>query len=509
MYEYNEINPLRVFESFSGYGSQSLALDRIKRHYPGFDYHIVGIAEIDRYAILAYNAVHRGGIRNYGDVTSINWEVIPDFDLLTWSSPCQDISTAGKGAGMSEGSETRSSLLWEVKKPIEIKKPRYILFENVKNFVGQKHRKDALKLFNMLEDLGYVVFQKVLNAKDFGVPQNRERIFVLAIRDENAKYHYPEPFQLNRRLRDILEENVSESYYLSDVAIKNLIKRSEMKQMEGCGFRLSFRTENEISTAVTTKNGYRETDTYIVEKLKADDSFNSGMHIIGNYKPSGHACGNVYEIGGVSPTVMQNHGSVIAIAEPICLNSKVNGKQPSVEHRIYSPEGIMTAITTGFMPNIVEPYEVSGHCFQSNHQRDIQMGMYSLKLKIPEATRKGFAEIVPGDIFDGSYPDSKTRGGRKKGDGKICQTITSCGELPLYYEGINSLGYRIRKLTPRECFRLMDLEDSDIDKIKMSGVSKTQQYKLAGNSIVIACLYHIFRKLFVDKEYEGTNPSLF
>ena len=161
---------IRVFEAFAGYGSQSIALRNI-----GIPYEVVAISEIDKYAIKAYEAIH-GKVNNLGDISKINVEDIPDHDLFTYSFPCQDISTAGKQASLKEGSGTRSSLLWECRKIIEYKKPTYLLMENVKNLVSKKHRPYFNKWLEYLESLGYTNYWKVLNAKDFGVPQNRESI---------------------------------------------------------------------------------------------------------------------------------------------------------------------------------------------------------------------------------------------------------------------------------------------------------------------------------------------
>lgn len=211
---YNRDNPLRVFEAFAGYGSQSLALERLKANYPDFDFRVVGISEIDKYAMTAYNSLHPN-ITNYGDISKIDWEQTPDFDLFTYSFPCQDISSAGQQKGLSEGSGTRSSLLWECRKAIVIKRPKFLLMENVKALVSQKFLPYFREWEQYLAGLGYSNFSKVLNAKGFGVPQNRERIFMVSILDENASYHFPEPFPLERRLADVLETDVPEKYYLS------------------------------------------------------------------------------------------------------------------------------------------------------------------------------------------------------------------------------------------------------------------------------------------------------
>ena len=130
-------------------------------------------------------------------------------------------------------------------------------------------------------------------------------------------------------------------------------------------------------------------------------------------------------------------------------------------------------------------------------------------LRIPQATEQGYVEVPPGSLFDASYPNSKTRRGRLQDGGQTSPTLTAGGEAPSYYEGKAGCNYRIRKLTPRECFRLMGVCESDIDKIQQSGVSQSQQYKMAGNSIVVDVLYHIFRKLFVITGQESQQLSLF
>ena len=168
---------LRVFTSFSGYDSQCMAIDRL-----GIDYELVGWSEIDRYAIQAHNAVYpQWSDRNYGDICKIDWTNVPDFDLFTYSSPCQDFSNAGLKRGGQKGSGTRSSLLWECERAIDAKRPKYLLMENVAALVSSKFIKLFNKWQNTLENYGYTNYAKVLNAKDYGVPQNRERIFMISV----------------------------------------------------------------------------------------------------------------------------------------------------------------------------------------------------------------------------------------------------------------------------------------------------------------------------------------
>lgn len=203
---------LRVFTAFSGYDSQCMALDRA-----GIDYELVGWSEIDKYAIAAHNAVYpQYAGRNYGDISIIDWSKVPGFDLFTYSSPCQDFSVAGLQKGGTKGSGTRSSLLWECERAITAKHPKYLLFENVAALVSSKF----IRLFNewqlLLERMRYTNFAHVLNAKDYGVPQNRERVFMVSVRDCEQAYYFPKPAPPTKNINDILEDNVPKEYYLSE-----------------------------------------------------------------------------------------------------------------------------------------------------------------------------------------------------------------------------------------------------------------------------------------------------
>ena len=211
---YTKENPLRVFTAFSGYDSQCLALNRL-----GIDYDLVGWSEIDPAAIKAHNALFpQYEERNYGDISKIDWSQVPDFDLFTYSSPCTDFSNAGAQAGGEEGSGTRSSLLWECRKTILAKKPKYLLFENVKALVSDKFLYLFEKWCKELESYGYANYYQVLNAKDYGVPQSRERIFMVSILktddEPDPYYEFPRPVPLTKCVEDILEDNVPEKYYM-------------------------------------------------------------------------------------------------------------------------------------------------------------------------------------------------------------------------------------------------------------------------------------------------------
>lgn len=225
-WKYTEENPLRVVTLCSGYDSQLMALRNI-----GVPYECIAWSEIDKYAIMAHNAVFPEiADRNLGDMTKIDWKAVPDFDLLFYSTPCTDFSNAGKQAGGEEGSGTRSSILWYTRNAIIEKKPKYLIMENVKALVSSKFLPLFLKWCDELSSYGYTNFQSVLNAKDYGVPQNRERIFVVSILGD-AWYSFPQPRPLETKLKDLLEENVDEKYYISQEKVNQFIADMPEEQL--------------------------------------------------------------------------------------------------------------------------------------------------------------------------------------------------------------------------------------------------------------------------------------
>ena len=199
---------LTVFEAFAGIGTQRMALKRL-----GIAHKVVGISEIDNYAIQSYEAIH-GETKNFGDITQINPNDLPDFDLFTYSFPCQDLSISGKQQGMIKG-QTRSGLLYECEKIIETKRPTYLLLENVKALVGKKFKPSFDEWLTYLERLGYTNYWQVLNAKDFDVPQHRERVFVVSILGNHRPYAFPLPTTLKNSLERCLFPRVASRYFLS------------------------------------------------------------------------------------------------------------------------------------------------------------------------------------------------------------------------------------------------------------------------------------------------------
>lgn len=332
--------------------------------------------------------------------------------------------------GGAEGSGTRSSLLWECRKAILQKKPRYILFENVKALVSRKFLPYFLKWQDELSSYGYSNFAKVLNARDYGVPQNRERIFMVSVLDENASYHFPEPFPLYKRLKDVLEEEVDERYYLSKKIIDTFIERNKINEDNGNGFK------------------FEPTDSYVVEPFIPEPSEMIGVSV--------HPLSHKMEFKGAE--------SIKSDASPT-----------------------LRATDYKCPPTV---WEIADMMLKRSEQsRGKELGVRVQEngnIRVYKNDGSGVSE---------SYVTNADN---------IAQTNISSRPGLVY-----GFDYRIRKLTPREVFRLMDVDDADIDKIQAAGISNSQQYKMAGNSIVVSCLYHIFRKMFIDTRCESRQLELF
>ena len=399
---------LRVFEAFSGYGSQSIALRNL-----GIEHEVVAISEIDKYAIKAYEAIH-GPVLNLGDISKIDVNDIPQHDLFTYSFPCQDLSVAGKQKGLGEG--TRSGLLYECEKVIEHCRPKYLLLENVKNLVGKKFKADFDKWLEYLEGLGYTNYWKVLNAKNYGVPQKRERVFVVSILGEHEPFEFPKPIPLDKCIADILEEQVDEKYYLSEEIQKRFKITNQNKNILGTT-KPDFRTIGQRDL-VYNKEGIMgalvATDYKQPKQIAEIDKVERLGGVFDDEKGK-HQAGSVYDKNKCAPTLDTMQGGY---RQPLIVDDT----------------------------NVIGKLECKG--------------WYDIETRVHGT--------------NGVSPTIETRNRGKYMD--------------------NS--YKIRKLTPRECFRLMGMRDTDIDKIQEAGISNTQQYKLAGNSIVVDVLEAIFKNLF-------------
>ena len=208
---------LRVFETFAGYGGASFGLKKAK-----IKHKVIGFSEFDKYADIIFSKNHPN-IKNYWDITKVDTKSLPNFDLFTGGFPCQPFSTAGSGLGEMD---IRGTLFYEIIRICGDKQPRDILLENVKGITMGKHKQTFQKILLELENIGYQVHYKILNSKDFGIPQNRERVWIYATkntRDVFWKFDL-KPFKLKLFFKDFLEENPDENLYLNQEQIKRLIE---------------------------------------------------------------------------------------------------------------------------------------------------------------------------------------------------------------------------------------------------------------------------------------------
>ena len=441
---FKKTDKIRLFEAFSGVGCQAMALKRITDNYE-----LVGFSEIDKYAIQSYKAIH-GEVKNYGDITKM--EKIPECDIFTWSFPCQDLSKAGKQKGLDG---TRSGLVYEVLRLLHNteKKPKVLIMENVSALISATFVNQFNEIQLELEQLGYKNYNEVLNAKDYGIPQNRERIFMVSILGDYS-YTFPEPIKLELRLKDLLENEVDEKYYLSDKMINFFANNSRKQKENGNGF--SFKPIKDLgkstAKAITTRSGSRMDDNFIV---------------------------------GQTPH--------IAIKEDTFVNKKYKD--------FYEKKG--------YVPDIFNPYnniEIENVAPTITTQSGSTTTSSTVLIK--EATTKGYAEAHDGDGIYINRPEQK-RGVVQKG---MIQTIkTSVNDVAVVVEdkpysdyslGKIKTNLRIRKLTPLECWRLMGISDTDFDKAQASGMSNAQLYKQAGNGIVVNVFEAILRELFKENKNE-------
>ena len=489
------------------------------------DWELVNFCEFDKYATKSYCAIH--GVDeslNLGDITKVDETKLKPFNMICGGSPCQDFSVAGKQKGSvwackecgheynpltvhwskrgkcpncNSGNieKTRSSLLVEYLRVIRANKPNFGVYENVKNIVGKQFKDTTFKLFtDELEEYGYNVYWKVLNAKNYGIPQNRERVYLIFIKKDldNGKFKFPEPFDNGIRLKDLLEDSVDQKYYISEDKTEKIIHVLN---------KLNNVNEQDNSVQVIDKSYNKPKQIEVANCITAREDRGIStrksegtavLECIGNVNPSNKGMnGNVYNENGLAPTLTTNKGKGVKVA-------------------------------------------------------------------IPQATKKGYIECEIGGVADLSYPDSKTRRGIVQDGGNICPTLTATETGVCRIESIEetmthaewkekmyekfikdadgeisgiitnqsqSFGYRppmkgvsktlranandtgivdglrVRKLTPKECFRLMGFSDEDFNAAHNVGISNSQLYKQAGNSIVVDVLYYIFVELYKAMPY--------
>lgn len=394
---------IKILELFGGIRACSSALTRL-----GIEYEISDYVEIDKYAVKSFNAIHN---TNFEPQDICKWDKDIEVDLIMHGSPCQDFSLAGKQAGGDKDSGTRSSLMYETIRIVEKLRPKYVIWENVKNLLSKKHRHNFDAYLETMEQLGYTNYYQVLNAKDYGIPQNRERVFTVSILGNEKKYDFPKGNECNNKI-----------------------------------------------------------------------------DVVGNYMPSGHDASRIVDENGLAPTVKENHGTVTAVLQRFefppkqelklklkdMLEDDVDEKYYLSDKMInffYKNEQVQKEKGNGFRFNVTD-----GNVIAKTITTRAGSRMDDNFLKIKEANEPMI------------YDDRDKGWGVKITD--ICPTQRASRS------GIKCIQSNliIRKLTPKECWRLMGFDDSDYEKASQVN-SNTQLYKQAGNSIVVNVLMAIFKEL--------------
>ena len=460
----------KVLELFGGIGACSKALERLN-----IEHEVVDYVEIDKYAVKSFNAIHN---TNFEPQDIIQWDKDIEVDLIMHGSPCQDFSLAGKQAGGDLGSGTRSSLLYETIRIVSNLKPKYVIWENVKNVLSQKHRHNFDNYLSEMEKLGYTNYYQVLNAKDYGIPQNRERVFTISILyNYTEKYEkisviekdfkFPPKQDLKLKLKDMLEDEVDEKYYLSDKMIK-YISATGTANFKNPDSKINL----DIARPLTTDQNKRAgTTNYLSTDLPDNYNLNEVVRKYGVFdtEKSKHQAGSVYDENGLYPTLDTMQGEY---------------RQPCIE--------IKEATKKGYK----EAYEGDGVYINRPHQKRgvVQKG----KIQTLKTSCNDVGVVVKNKRLQSLIDKTTFKEGQVLNMDLYNQTtnenISQCLTEPNHNTHRLFDGLRIRKLIPREAFRLMGFDDEDFEKASKVN-SNTQLYKQAGNSICVNVLEAILKKL--------------
>lgn len=443
--KYKIKKPIRLIELFAGIGSQAKSLKKL-----GVEFEHYRICEYDKYAIASYNAIHNTNFLP-SDITKIGGQDLGIVDtnqyeyILTYSFPCQDLSLAGNRKGMKKGDSTRSGLLWEVERLLEEcqELPQILLMENVPEVIGSNNVQDFNLWQKKLESLGYSNYFQLLNAKDYGIPQNRNRCFMISILGEYY-YQFPHKKKLKLRLKDMLEEQVDEKFYLSEKTKK--------------GYALAEEGDGVYIDRPHQKRGVVQKGLIQTIKTRGSDV---GVVVKDNRNLKEKLCDELIESGILNGGEVVNHSYTNSAKKP---NSRL---EP--EDFIETKDGIMPTITT--RPDGIDPTVMENHgTVTAIVENDI--GVIN---PLKDKTKYGWH--FEQNVYD------------EQGITRSIKSSQGSGNIP---KVINNL--RVRKLTPKECWRLMGFDDEDFDKASKVN-SNAQLYKQAGNSIVVNVLESIFKEL--------------
>ena len=456
---------IKVLSLFSGIGAFERAFCRI-----GLDWELVNYCEIDRWASLSYSMVNQcDESLNLRDVRTVTAETVRDqhVDLITYGFPCQDISIAGKQQGFvnDSGESTRSGLFFEALRIIKELRPRYAIAENVKALTSTKFKNEFATVLSSLEGAGYNNYWSVLNAKDYGIPQNRERVFIVSIRSDvdEGDFRFPDKEPLMLRLRDMLEpaESVDEKYYLSTEreGVRRLIAELESR------YRINSSTA--VCVASRGRNPANPSDR------------TTGSPTEQRLEPNSDGCTNTLT------TVQKEEPGIIQVG-----NIVDNPNRDSQRGRIYDPSGLAPTLNTVGGGGLEAKIVIDGLTSDTQKQKARVFNPSGLAASLIATDYKESPQIsVIGQLKGGE----KGRVVDRDGIGYTL-TATEYKDQLKIAEPEHTYGVRIRKLTPRECWRLMGFLDEEFDRVH--GISNSQLYKQAGNSIVVNVLSALLSQLF-------------
>lgn len=510
---------VKILELFSGYGTASFALKRL--HIP---YECIGYSDIDKYANQCFRQNHSnssdtelGTLTWYpnelGNVKEVDPNKLEDFDLLTGGFPCQAFSVAGKGLGELD---PRGTLFWEIVRIAEVKKPRYMLLENVKGLVSKKHKPTFDKILSELERIGYHVHWKVLNTKDYGIPQNRERVWFVCFKNKSEydSFTWPEKEELKIFIKDILEpEPVNFKFYLKEHQVNKLLEALAKKNNN---FQ-SRRFNKNIASTLAARD-YKDPKIVDIQSVQWD-STGKGHHS----QPD-----RAYDIEGVAPCLQAQGTSEKAKIFALRSYPRTGSREQDGE-RFQNPEfredGCSNTLAAVEKDNLlcINPYNgktseiecgtigtstgtTTGKTSQilmiSSTQEHSSVITNGVSGTLPSAMGLGGGHVpMVGNLPDGINPTVSAAYGTGGGNVPLVSpTLTtaigrqgSSSEFMGSCESVLKSTGIFRRLTPKECFRLQGFLN---DEINLDGLSDTQAYKLAGNGQSVNVVAKIFERMF-------------
>lgn len=551
--EFKIDKPIRLIELFAGYGSQHFALE-----YLGANFESWKICEWAIKSIQAYKDAHfsedatdyskgltreqvedylfnKGISSNYNDpmtlaqikrlgedkartiynniiathniVSVVNCKA-EDLEivgrdkytyLLTYSFPCQDLSKAGKGKGMEKGSGTRSGMLWEVERILDEcngNLPQVLVMENVPDVIGEKNKLEFAKWYQKLEDLGYANFYEILNSKDYGIPQNRERCFMISILGDYF-YNFPSKVKLKKRLKDLLEDHVDEKYYLSEKMISFFKENSINNELRGNGFRfkpVNFDKAN-VSKTITTRAGGRMDDNFIIMPEATKKGYAEAQEGDGVYINRPHQKRGVVQKGMIQTIKTSPDIGVVVNKESLFTETQAKMFTEDGNVKRYINSDVVDEFKEGQCADISFPNGYNKGPRVHDECPAINTTTTASSFVVKTKNKRIHKIIEDNDLSDKdpSFLDIYNQ--------KVVPNEVGSLKAGMDHQQGNIIynQLRIRKLTPKECFRLMGVKDEDFERIAVNQ-SNVSLYHLAGDSIVTNVLMAIFGEMLNNKE---------